>query len=220
VRRRYKYQYRAKFSIRAQNFKNRLKKNFLFKTNFKKILVKYPNNIYPYLSATSRSGNALRHFCRSSLFLKRSIFFLFNQKLSIKYFKKSLKKKIINRQELLIELLIKPFFQLEILLWKLGFFKSTVEIRQLLLKESILINNNPAGLNTWLTQGDIITFKNISLKNIVTVPNFLWSIVEVDYFTNTIVVLLNYTDYNTVNLPLLLPEVVNLGMFVDYIKNK
>lgn len=183
-------------------------------------LAKYPNNVYDYLSTHKTAANGLRHFCRLSLSLRRSIFFLFNQKLSMRHFKNILKKKTINRESLFIELLIKPFFQLEVLLWKLGLFNSTAEIKQYFFKGLVLVNGTPVVQNLWLKQGDIITFKNICLKNVVALNTFLWSIAEIDYFTNTVVILLSYTDYNITNLPLLLREFINLGMFVDYIKNK
>ena len=115
-----------------KSLQNKLNKNFFWKLQKSKIK-KYKrkniffNNIDTYVSLKEKR---VKSFYKISFELKKTICIFFNHEISLNDFKKKLKKPIFDRKNLFIELLIKPLFKLEILLWKLNFFKTISEIKE------------------------------------------------------------------------------------------
>ena len=179
---------------------------------------KFPNNFLYIYSFVKE--NRVKSFYKISIELKNSIYAFFNQKVSTGYYKKILKKKLDDRKQLFLEILIKPFFQLEILLWKLSLFKTISEIKQALVYKQIKINNFFILNNIVLKKGDIISLVQNKLMKSKKMPTFLWSFVEIDYYSNTIIIIKDLTEFDVSIIPILIPEIINLGLLIDYIKNK
>jgi hypothetical protein len=180
-------------------------------------LVKFPNNLYIY---SSFKDKRIKSFYKKSIELKNTLYMYFNNKVSTRYYKKLLKTQITDRKKLFFELLIKPFFFLEVLLLKVGFFKTILEIKQAIIYGKILLNNKLANINVEVKEGDIISIMNTNLMLNKNIPTCLFSLIEVDYYTNTIIILKNYTDLTPDIISILFPEIINLGLFIDFIKSK
>ena len=108
--------------------------------------------------------------------------------------KKFKNKKSLNKKFLFLSCLVLPEFRLDILLWRLQFFKSPFQARQSIVNNEVFINNKKVYGNSILKKGDVISFsetKKIALSD----SNFkLLPYVEVDYYTKNIVVLMNWQD--------------------------
>lgn len=196
-----------------------LKKNFFWKLIKKRRRFKKKNKFFNSSKLyVSIKNNKKKFFYKNSINVKNNFFLYFNNAITIKNFKNLLNKQIFDRKKIVQNLLLKPFFKIEILLWKLNIFKTVTEAQQALLYKIIKINNKFAIQNSFLKKGDIITInKKISLIN-NNLPIFLQNFIEIDYYTNSIIILTDYTNYNKEIVSLFFPEIINLGFFIDFIK--
>ena len=94
----------------------------------------------------------LKKTYKIGLNLKNSFYQFFDGGLSIKYLKKQclLKKKIV------YNFLIKPYYKLDILLWKLKFFSSIRQAHQNIKSKKVLVNTKIVSNNFFLKKGDVI----------------------------------------------------------------
>jgi ribosomal protein S4 len=118
--------------------------------------------------------------------------------------------------------LVKPEYWIDILLWKLRFFNSSYEARQQIYNGVILLNNKNILGNVYLKSGDIITFKNffklnIELNNKYFLNNQkIYSFVEIDYYTNTIIIIKDFFELELNDLCLLNTESYYLKKIKDF----
>ena len=122
---------------------------------------------------------------------------------------------------------IKQFFKPEILLSKLHFFNSSEEALQSISNGSVLINFQRKKSNYILKSGDIISLSNtkiniFSFQKIIEKNFFLkrklFSFLEIDYITGTIIILKNFSDLNSFDLNLFLTFFVNIQQLKNYHK--
>lgn len=149
--------------------------------------------------------------------LKTSLFAFFGNQVSSVFYKKILKKSVNDKINLVLQLLIKPLYKIEILLWKLGFYSTIFQLRQQIALQNIYLNNKIVQKNQFVKAGDIIFIKNKTSKSLSYVPTFLCSFVEVDYYSQTIIIINNWETFNNNSLFFLYHEMFNLDSFVDYI---
>jgi hypothetical protein len=118
---------------------------------------------------------------------------------------------------LLIKSFILPLFKLDILLWKLAFYNSTYESKQSIKNKNIFVNFENKKENFTLVKGDIIQIKNLN-KNLNRVPLLLLnSFLEVDYYTNTIIVLKSPEDFSDKDLFFILTEYIQYKKLLDFV---
>ena len=180
------------------------------------------------LKVKFKSWDRVRNYYKGGLKLKHNFYQLFDSsitKLSIK--KNFLSKKNLTTRQKFINTLIKPEFKIDILLWRLNFFRSSYQARQSVNDGEIFLNSkNAIRSNITLQKGDIITFTpkkslvnfktNTILKNTY-FSKQLSTFVEVDYYTNSIVVLKNFNDLSSDDFRLLIRHYFNLKKFNDYL---
>lgn len=183
----------------------------------KKRILPFVNNLY---FNSSNKDQKFKKFYKNSVVLKKSLSIFFNYKLVISDFKKLIKFHSNSNEILWLNILIKPLYILEILLCKLGLYKTIFELKQSLIKKEILINNQVANVNTILKKGDFISFKAFQFHSKFNIPVFLQSILEIDFYNNNIIILIDYFEFNLKSLPLIYPERLDINQFIDYIKNK
>jgi ribosomal protein S4 len=123
--------------------------------------------------------------------------------------------------------LVKKFFRLDLLLWKLKIFSSPYESRQNIKNSFILVNNKSSYESYFLKKGDIIKFKLFSLLTYNTkISNnkgfdFLQSFIEIDYYTNCIIILKDLNTFSIEDFFLILHnQSINLKHLLYYIKIK
>lgn len=156
---------------------------------------------------------------KNGLNLKNSLDQFFDKGLSIKYLKNHclLKKKII------YSFLIKPYFKLAILLWKLKFFSSIRQAHQNIKSKKILVNTKTVNNNFFLKKGDIIHIlnKNINLvKNYGLSTSFILSFCEVDLYSYKIIILKKLDLINEQDFTLIFNDTLVLKNVIYYLKKK
>ena len=122
------------------------------------------------------------------------------------------------------QVLIKQFFKPEILLAKLNFFSSVDEAVQAMSNGNVLINSIKKKPNYFLKKGDIITFnfkEKCSLNKEILNKKFffkksLFSFLEIDFFTKTIIVLKDVSDISNNDINLFIPIFLNIQHLKDF----
>lgn len=175
------------------------------------------NNLF--FNSAQKEQRLKKHY-KNSLNLKRTLAIFFHNKLSTSDFKKLIFNRSSYTDKLWLDILIKPLYILEVLLCKLGFFKTIFELRQSLINQEIYVNNRVAVLNMVVKKGDFITMPFVKLQKNTSVPMLLSPLVEADYYNNTVIILIDYLNFNLVSLPAFYPERLDIVQLIDYIKNK
>jgi len=153
------------------------------------------NNGVSNLKSLNQEWSMLRNFYRDSLFVKNNINIYFDNNFKSKFWKKLLRdKKSLNKQTLFLLCLVYPEFRLDILLWRLDYFKSPFQSRQAINQNLISVNDNFVSGNYLLKKGDVV--KILTNKIEVSISNSIkfFPFVEIDYYSKTIVVLCNWND--------------------------
>lgn len=183
--------------LRIKNFK-RTKWKRLQKKLFRP--KKYRTRIYDILQRRHlfKKWKKLRFSFKSSLNLKISFFQFFQNHLKNKTFHKSLFINKCSNLDFFSTILVKNEFRLDLLLWKLYLFESSYSARIAINNNLVLVNNKVVSGNFNLKKGDIISFKSLpNLKNNfkrLIRYKYLLSFIEIDYYSNTIILLKSYSD--------------------------
>lgn len=173
-----------------------------------------------------KSWEKTKNYYKDGLLLKNSFYSFYNNAISTTYYKKLVKKnKDLRFTSLFFKVFLKPLFLIDILLWKLRIFNSSYEVRQFINYKQILVNNKVIKNNYFVKKGDIITFdpsfgsKKVSFEKSEILELFSLFF-EIDYYTNTIIVLKDYTLLSALDFESIMFDSVQLKMFIDYIKTK
>ena len=164
----------------------------------------------------------LKLFYKEGLYLKRALTLFFDNNVSTYAFKRLafFARNKLSFNEKQIQCLIQPFFYLEILLWKLGLFESSYHALQSMHNGFILVDNKQVFTSKVLTIGSVITFtKKIKLSSYYS-KSFLCSLIEIDLYTQQIIMVKSLKNLTEYDVALLIPELVSLPAFFNYIDNK
>lgn len=216
---------KLKFFLVSKKYK-KLKRNLKYKLNFffnkpfyqkhqyfKKCLSLFFFN-YKTLKLSNKHHIRYKFMFKNMLFMKASLLKYYAGCFAVTFFKKqsvsSLYKTIVS------SVFIKPELRLDILLWRLKFFSSPYLARFAIQKKLILINNYTVNkifskyyFKIFINKGDIISLSsNLKYdykKNLNTYFRSLYlpTFFELDYYTNTIILLksvpiLNFKDINSI----------------------
>jgi ribosomal protein S4 len=213
-------------SNRVLNFKRPKWKKI--QKNFKRKKIKFIDIFLQ--KATYKNWNKVKKTYKKGLDLKRYLDILSDVKFSISYYKKFLSNQnnsLFFIKNLVFNFLVKKFFRLDLLLWKLKIFSSPYESRQNIKNSFILVNNKSSSELYFLKKGDIIKFKLFSLLTYNTkISNnkgfdFLQSFIEIDYYTNCIIILKDLNTFSIEDFFLILHnQSINLKHLLYYIKIK
>jgi ribosomal protein S4 len=213
-------------SNRVLNFKRPKWKKI--QKNFKRKKIKFVDIFLQ--KATYKNWNKVKKTYKKGLELKRYLDILSDVKFSISYYKKfssNQTNSLFFTKNLVFNFLIKKFFRLDLLLWKLKIFSSPYESRQYIKNNVILVNNKSSYEAYFLKKGDIIKFKSFSLLNYKNKIlnnkgfDFLQSFIEIDYYTNCIIILKDLNTFSIEDFFLILyNQSINLKYLLYYIKIK
>ena len=215
------------FSLRVLKFKTtkwkKIQKTLsISNTTNKKIVenfsIKVPYKVWEKVNNYYREGHRL----------KNSIFLLYDKAVSVAYFKSVLKNSSLSStlRNMYLYMLLKPEFRLDILLWHLNFFETSYQARQAINEGKVRVNDRSVAGNFFLSKGDVITVISSSnskaldfsqKKKKSTISNMVFPFVEVDYYTNTLVVVKDLKDLTSDDFHLLLTETYNVKKIKDYI---
>lgn len=155
---------------------------------------------------------------KNGLILKYRMFQFFGFSFSLKYFKRL----ALTKRDRFQSFFLKSFFKLDILLWKLKFFKSIKEVQQYIRNKNIFVNG-VCITNTqfFLRKGDAIKILNKKFnffkKHILNI-SFLLSFCDIDFYTHEIILLKGIKDMCPRDSALIFESYINLNNFIYYIK--
>ena len=169
------------------------RKNKIEKIKSKKLnkLQIYKTNIIRICKYWFRNKN----YFKKILNLKHYYFQLFDNNLSHKTLKKNFIQERGNSLNFFYQkYLILPNLKINILLWKLNFFKSAFEMQEFSQNKSLLLNFVQSKRNDFLLKkGDsVLLKKRISLrqqKDLVIINKIFFDFIEIEYFSNHINIL-------------------------------
>jgi ribosomal protein S4 len=171
-----------------------------------------------FLKKTYKNWTKIKTKYKESLLLKRSVYSLFDFNLN----KKSLFTfKNNEAKTTFLFFFMKLEFKIENLLWRLNFLNSCYTIKQLLNSGLILINLKKKKNNYILKKGDIITFSkklNFFTNNFL-ITKKLFSFLEIDYYSTTIIILKNYNEITIEESTLFFAKFYNIKLLKDFFKN-
>jgi len=167
----------------------------------------------------------MKKYYKNSLIYKNSIIQQFDKSFDFINYKKDIStSKNLSYIDLVKLTSIKQLYSLKILLWSLNFFSSSLECSEFIKGGFISVNNKILHFNCFLKKGDVISInKNIFLlnfkKNIqdrVLSPK-IYSFVEIDFYTCTVVVIKDSTELDLKDFSLLLPKLSNVNILYNNI---
>jgi ribosomal protein S4 len=170
-----------------------------------------------FLKKTYKNWTKIKTKYKESLLLKRSVYSLFDFNIN----KKSLFTFNNNEAKAtFLSFFMKLEFKVENLLWRLNFLNSCYSIKQLLNSGFILINFKKINNNYILKKGDIITFStnlNYCINNFL-ISKKLFSFLEIDYYSKTIIILKNYNEITLEESTLFFSKFYNIKLLKDFFK--
>ncbi len=128
------------------------------------------------------------------------------------------------RKNSICNIIAKPMYRMDIILWYLNFFSSASAAKHFLNSKKALVNNKPVGSNYILKQGDVLSFdlpdciqtinsyKKIKSKFLKS--RHLFPYLEYDYYSNTFFVLKSWNQLTQNDLTLMFKE----NRTIKYIK--
>mgnify|MGYP003966787533 CR=1 FL=1 len=211
--------------IKNLKFSRQSKKKFFKFNKIKEIKTNILKNFYfNFIAVKSKinSWQRLRFFFKESLFMKNAVRKYFDGQFSLSYFKKSFKKPQ-TRCFSISSVFIRPEFRLDILLWRLKIFSSVFFSKLAIRNKQVTVNGLTKNFDFYLVKGDIIKFnqtKTYSLKKyflkyfkIIFIPSFI----ELDFYTNTIVVLKSFNNFKIGDFSSVIKEPLCLHKFKNYV---
>lgn len=203
------------FKMKRRGLKKRKTKRRLFFNNF-------------LTKVSTRGWYRVENYYENGRRIQSTVSNMFDKVLSKQFFKKALnlsyKSHLIDK--VYVSTLLKPEFRIDILLWKLSFFRSCYQASQAICERKIKVNFKYVKGNYYLRKGDIITFDSFRQSKCLVMTkirlDFLFSkrfltFVEVDYYSNSIVVLKDFDELGLEDFFILVKEYHSLKKVKDYI---
>lgn len=162
---------------------------------------------------------------KSGIVLKRHLLASFDNSIKVSFFKRALSSNLKkSTHQFLVDCLVKPLFRIDILLSRLFFYSSSFQSRQVISNGDVLLNFKKVSPNVFLKKGDILnispaivgsTFETISSKFLLN--RILNLFVEIDFYTNTVVVVKDISELTNEDLILIVSETFDLRKFKNYL---
>lgn len=138
------------------------------------------------------------------------------------------RKQITSASDYCFHNLVKPYYRVDILLWKLNLFWSVHQARQSIKFGEVYVNGLVIKSNTFLKKGDVISFSETSsfsspisqpavLKRIFCFTKPVLTFVEIDYYSKLFVIVKGLSELNHNDFSILAPGDVDLKMLKPFI---
>lgn len=222
-----------KFPIRIKRFKStkwkRVQKLLYFRmkrSSRKNESSKFFNNFL--IKVSNKNWYRVEKYYENGRRIKTAVSSLIDKTLPTSFYRKTLNSRYKSHliSQIYSNTLIKPEFRLDILLWRLSFFRSCYQASQAISEKKIKVNGKRVKGNYYVVKGDIITFsasrplKVLSVKNVRSnflLPKKFFTFVEVDYYSNCVVVLKSFDDLSLEDFYILVREHYSLKKIKDYV---
>lgn len=211
------------------NFLKRKKQSLLNKSAKLNSTKKKTKNVYCYKNAIE-SSIKVKGWLRLKLYHKN---FFYAQTLFKQMFGDikpiaAKRKQIVLASDYCFHHLVKPYFRIDILLWKLNFFCTVYQARQSIKFGEICINNCVVKSNLFVKKGDIISFfkkaspfltisQSFVFKQTIFFVKPFFTFVELDYYNKQIVIVKDLSELNHNDFSILSPGDVDLKMLKPFI---
>lgn len=177
------------------------------------------------LKLSYKQWDKVQNYYKSGIQIKRKILALFDDSISLKSIKKQLSQGLKSNNSIFLSVLVKPEFRIDILLWRLNFFSSSFQARQSINEKKITVNGKFVSGNLFLEKGDVVAFDptHSSLLDLSLIMARLYNhqkactFVEIDFYTQTLVVIKNPNEFTSDDFNLLINEYVDLKKLRDYL---
>jgi ribosomal protein S4 len=200
-----------------------VKKNLLKKLSREpenRLFDAFVNYLDPY------TWDRIKRYYENGRKIRTSILRLFDKTLVAKSFKKFLRrsKKSFEVTNVYLKMIVKPEYRLNILIWRLGFFRSSYEACQAINEKRVYVNSRCVSKSTLLCKGDVITFgpsykqSNLVIQKIrdsFLIPQSVLTFVEIDYYSNSVVIVKGLSDLSTEDLYLMAKDHYSLKKLSD-----
>ncbi len=216
------------FSLTSNNFVKKSVVNFKFqKQLLKNKRSSYKKNItfFKYdrvVCKRSRWVYNSKNF-RNILYLRNRVHQYFDGVFSNSFFKKEFENKS-SFLDFIRYSFIKPEFRLDIILWRLNFFSSPYSARIAILKNQILVNGLPCKFSYFLKEGDIVELNSlINLKSLMSLKFIkfpLYPFIEIDYYTNSFVILQDFNQFNVQSFPCVIRQPFKASSLLTYLRTR
>ena len=120
------------------------------------------------------------------------------------------------RKNSICNVIAKPMYRMDIILWYLNFFSSAAAAKQFLNSKGVFVNNKPVGSNYILKQGDVLSFdlpdsiqtlnSYKTIKSKFLKSRHLFPYLEYDYYSNSFFVLKSWNQLTQNDLTLMFKE--------------
>ena len=181
----------------------------------------------PVILTLKKKWERIQKSYKEGLNLKNAIISVFDNSITPQFLKKQLNlnsKKLT--KSMLLDSLIKPLFRIDILLSHLFFFKTAYHARQYINSGAVLINFKKIKGNVFVKQGDVISFSTTNLDSFFYLNTFfkkmqkknkLYSFLEYDVYTQTIVIVKDFKFLSWEDLILLFNKSIDLNQLKNYL---
>ena len=166
-----------------------------------------------------RRWERVKRIYKSSLQLKRHYSQLYDNNILSKVMKKNIfSYKNIQYHLPFLTSVMQFEFRLDILLWRLRFFKNTYQSSLFIDHKFVKVNSKFVKNNYIVKAGDIISFPKYfssfsnnlkNLKKILLIKNFL----EIDYYTNSLIIISDINEMTQLDYSVFMKQYFNLMKF-------
>ena len=171
------------------------------------------------LQSSLKKWDRINDTQKISLNVRRHLYQTYDYSISLRQIKKQifLDKETSNRIEFFKKIL-KFEFRIDIMLLKTRFFNSTSECRKFINNKNVKVNSKFIKGNYFLTKGDIITIDNYSTNFEIKLSKLkktflIYNCFEIDYHTNTIIVLRSFDEISESELPFFFKKYFDIQNF-------
>lgn len=189
----------------------------------KRLKSKKPGTFFRYdfvICKKSRWVYSSKNF-RNILSLRNRIYQYFDGVFSNRFFKKQFKNRF-DALDFIRYSFLKPEFRLDIILWRLNFFNSPYSARIAILKKDVLVNGSTVRFSYFLKKGDIVCLNNLvnlnSAMNLKINLSLFQPFLEIDYYTNSFIVLHDYQDLSVDSFCCLIRQPFKAASLLNYLK--
>lgn len=168
----------------------------------------------------------LKNYYANGRKIRSSILMLFDKTLVAKSFKKCLgrSKKSFQVDDSYLKMIVRPEYKLDILLWRLSFFRSSYQVCQAINDKKVYVNSICVRKSTCLRKGDVVTFSNSykqddliirKIRNCFLKSKSILTFVEVDYYSNSVIIIKDLDELGLEDLNLIVKDYHSLKKLRD-----
>lgn len=204
--------------------KTRVFKRSVLKKSFREPANRFFDAFVNYLDPYS--WYRVKKYYENGRRIRSSVLKSFDKTLVAKAFRMCLKrsKRSFQVDDTYLKIVVKPEYKLDILLWRLGFFRSSYQTCQAINEKRVYVNSICVKKSTFLRKGDIVTFNPFrkqdnfviqKVKSSFLKSQSILTFVEVDYYSSSIIIIKDLDDLGLEDLYLIVKDYHSLKKLRD-----